>query len=120
MNWWKGINGHFLQYHKNAGMNFAFVTYEQVCADPKLLLTLLGKNAGLSFCAVADIVHTNSHIALGNKSFIERNRQKIVYDNEWESSWPTRIAYALNFPVRRTWKRFRNIAVTPESVVDNS
>jgi hypothetical protein len=55
---------------------------------------------GLKTDLSLDILYGNSHIAVGNKDFIQRNRERIVYDSRWFENDAISLAYLIHQKAR--------------------
>lgn len=76
MNWWNGTYRRLLACAESDGLSVVYVTYDQICKRPTEVLQRLARRLRRSFVLKAEISHARSHIALGNKAFIERNRER--------------------------------------------
>lgn len=83
-NYWTGANRGILAYLQSQGIDFRLNLYEHLCADPESYFRNQWSRAGLAIpVGGADMVATNSHIAMGNKNFVMRNRDRVEYDDRW-------------------------------------
>jgi hypothetical protein len=110
MNWWSAVYASHLTTFVAQSAPVKLLTYEQLCREPEAVLDQIGKRLGLDFTSRADVSHRNSHIALGNKDFIERNRGAIEYDAAWMKDRRVNIAYTLNPRARTLNRRVINLA----------
>lgn len=106
INWWNSIYTTFIRTWKSWKVPVIFCTYEQLCNRPDLTIGLIGKRVGLEFNRESRVSNNLSHIALGNKNFIERNRSKIRYDNAWKHNWRVKVAYWANWRAIFIMKKF--------------
>jgi len=108
MNLWRGIYQEVLNRCESLGIDFMVVTYEQICAQPTETLFAVRSRTGVKLEFDSHLAHRNSHIAMGNKEFTERNRSQLKYDDQWKRDWRVSIAYAMNLPARiLKWRIFR-------------
>jgi hypothetical protein len=98
--WWAGANKRYLDYLKGRASH-AIVLYEDLCRNPGTVISriygLIGFHSGDS----VDLSHANSHIAMGNKDFIMRNRGAIRYDDRWRKNRSVNMVYHLHLTARR-------------------
>ena len=80
----------------------SIVLYEELCRQPVQVLNSIMPGRRQQELSVA---HNRSHIVMGNKDFLMRNRQAIVYDNSWFEQDAIAIAYALHGPARALNRR---------------
>lgn len=99
-NWWFSVNSSTLNYLQNEGISFELVLYEKFCSDHERycerILNKCEKTVGTTFSPE----HNNSHISMGNKNFIMRNRNTIKYDTRWFLDDNINMAYILHRKVR--------------------
>lgn len=100
-NWWVGANRRILDYLVHGDIRFEIVLYEQLCADPVKTLRKISEGYGLDEKDTINLGHTHSHIAMGNKNFVERNREKLRYDNRWFTEDGINLLYLLHRKARR-------------------
>lgn len=110
MSWWCSFYEVQLETFRKRSATTMFLTYEQLCKHPEQLLRVIGQQLGLIFKGQASVSHHNSHIALGNKDFIERNSDSILYDAAWMNNSQAHIAYKLNRRARRTHRLIMDLA----------
>ena len=107
MNYWAHANTTWLKYlATNPSMPYRINLYEHLCLDPlgqiNGLLAML-EEAPLSSL---DIANTRSHIAMGNKDFLMRNRSRVRYDQRWFTDDAILMAYLINGSARSLNHRF--------------
>lgn len=99
-NYWFGVNLKL----KRALSQFDFETqvclYEHVCKDSLGVTRKILRDISSEVFSEVRVDHRNSHIAIGNKSFLERNRGEIKYDAAWRQDWRINFMYALHLPAR--------------------
>jgi hypothetical protein len=104
-NWWLGTNRRFLSYLEGAGISFDLVLYEELCADPDQVLGRVLKKLGVDLNADIAVKHNRSHIAMGNKNFVMRNRDRIRYDYRWFLEDGVSLTYLLHGRARKFNKK---------------
>ena len=83
-NYWLGSNKRMLDYIKASNVNFSINLYEELCADPSGFINKqLARVGRMTQTGEIDIKKNTSHIAMGNKDFVMRNRERIKYDSRW-------------------------------------
>lgn len=100
-NWWLGTNRAMFDYFRDAGVRYQIVLYERLCLDPQGTLDRLLEGNGLHPKQAIDLAHRRSHIAMGNKNFLERSRDGIRYDNRWFCEDGINLAYLIHRRARR-------------------
>lgn len=110
MNWWQSVYSHWLENGEVPSRAKRFVSYEQTCNAPQQVLTTISEMLDSQFVDEINVSHSNSHIALGNKDFIERNRTQIRYDDNWKKNWQIQAAHCLNLKARQTYSRFLQLS----------
>lgn len=100
-NWWFGANRRILEYLGQRGTRFDIILYERLCANPVKILHQISKGCGLSAEDTIKLGHKHSHIAMGNKNFIERNRERLRYDNRWFTEDSINLVYLLHWKARQ-------------------
>jgi hypothetical protein len=107
MNYWTHANSTWLNVlATDPSIPHRINLYEHLCLD-----TLGQVNALLAMVEEAtlpslDIANTRSHIAMGNKDFLMRNRSRVRYDQRWFTDDAILLAYLINRPARRLNHRF--------------
>ncbi len=99
-NLWVGKNIQFADYLENRNVNFSINLYERFCSDPDLFIGNQIENVGLTLHKRLDVSHNNSHIAMGNKNFIMRNRSKVKYDFRWYNDELINFIYLIHRKAR--------------------
>ena len=59
---------------------------------------------------VSIVSHENSHIAIGNTDFLEKNRREIRVDDAWKNRREIGLAYFLNSRARKLMKKLKFIS----------
>ena len=102
-NWWLGENKKIVSYLENAEINFHFSFYDVLFTDADVLSSKINRFLRECYSAMgyqtvesSNVNHSNSHIAMGNKNFIMRNRDNIRYDERWKKSLNLKLVYALH------------------------
>ena len=73
-NLWMNVNNSVFSYLKSQKLPHNVVLYEKLCADPRRYVEGILEQCGVSFNEEVELNHNRSHIAMGNKQFILRNR----------------------------------------------
>lgn len=101
-NYWNGANKNILDYLRNNKLNFSINLYEELCADPTAFVNKELARAGCAeLVGGLDINKDYSHIAMGNKNFIMRNRNQIKYDSRWFYDDLINFSYLIHNKARR-------------------
>jgi len=100
-NWWLGVNRSLLDYLGRHDVSFALVLYENLCHEPENIIFSILDGFGCRRQDHLNMQHANSHIAMGNKDFILRNRDAIRYDDRWTRSGKIRQVYRMHLGARR-------------------
>ena len=83
-NYWLGANKEILDYINRNSIDFYVNLYEDLCSNPiKFMNSQMNRAGILEKYSNLDINENTSHIAMGNKKFIMRNRNQIIYDSRW-------------------------------------
>lgn len=82
-NWWYSEYKKLLDYIEKHEINFLPVLYEKFCNEPESHVNKVYKMLGVPGVGRNELNHGNSHIAMGNKDFVMRNRERIRYDQRW-------------------------------------
>lgn len=100
MNLWSAGNQEILNYIEANNIPLLMNLYEHLCLDPLAQINAMFRQLGMSEVKDLDVSHQNSHIAMGNKDFLMRNRTQIRYDQRWFlDSWIL-TAYLMNRKAR--------------------
>ena len=85
MNYWRGSNQSFLSEMetKSTGTKTIINLYEHLCLDPLAQTNSVLQSLCLPSLSTLDLARAESHIAMGNKDFLMRNRQHVKYDQRW-------------------------------------
>ncbi len=106
MNLWTAGNQEILGYIEEKSMPMVLNLYEHLCLDPLTQINSVFRRLGTSEVDALDISHQKSHIAMGNKDFLMRNRLQIRYDQRWFLDNRILAAYLLNGKARALNRRF--------------
>ena len=118
MNYWTHANTTWLKHlARHPSMPHRINLYEHLCLDA------LGQVNGLLSMVDAgplsslDIANTTSHIAMGNKDFLMRNRLQLRYDQRWFTEDAILLAYLINRSARglnhHFYRMSQQLAATP-------
>ncbi len=100
-NYWLGANKQFIEYFQAQNMGIQVNLYEALCADPSGFLDrALGSPGGAVSFGAPDISVSTSHIAMGNKDFLLRNRKHIEYDARWKKESRIKAMYLAHHNAR--------------------
>ncbi|MBZ0087665.1 MAG: sulfotransferase [Thermomonas sp.] len=100
-NLWLGSNREFDGLRERHGSEEGIVLYEKLCANPAAVLNPLLRKVGLTFDnSSGGGLAQESHIAMGNKAFTQRNRDRIKYDMRWFADDRIETAYLLHRSAR--------------------
>ncbi len=100
-NYWLGQNRKFLKFLDTSDLCSCVSLYEALCSAPNVEMEKCLARIGLGSNKDISIHHNSSHIAMGNKGFTMRNREKIVYDSSWTKFWQIRVAFLFSWPARK-------------------
>jgi len=95
-NYWLGGNRQLLNFLSDSGIEYQLSLYESLCADVEKELSRISRGAIDATKLSTNISHKKSHIGIGNKSFILRNRSKIRYDDMWRLNRTIKSTYLLH------------------------
>lgn len=109
-NLWIGVNQNYLRELNRLNIDYYVNRYEAFCEAPFNSIVNIYQN----FDVDADEKQleqsdSNSHIAIGNKDYVLRNRDKIRYDDSWTRNWRIKLAYALHTKARRINEQFKEL-----------
>ncbi|MFM7395225.1 MAG: sulfotransferase [Cyanobium sp.] len=118
MNYWTHANTTWLNHlASDPSIPHRINLYEHLCLDP------LGQINGLLAMVEEaplpnlDIANTRSHIAMGNKDFLMRNRSRVRYDQRWFTDDAILLAYLINGSARslnhRLYRMGQQLAADP-------
>ncbi|MEN8130164.1 MAG: hypothetical protein ABFS45_08195 [Pseudomonadota bacterium] len=97
MNWWHGENLSYLSAEKRARLAVRIVLYERLCENPERVIDgILEGYAPLNRHGGLDESRSYSHIVMGNKDFLVRNRERVRYDAAWFIDDQVNLAYLLH------------------------
>jgi len=97
MNWWTSAYSELLKQTQIAELSPMLLTYEQLCICTEAVVHRISGRMGCSVeTKLGGVEHWQSHIALGNKNFVERNRSSIRYDESWKNNWRLSAAQLLS------------------------
>ena len=100
-NWWAGVNTRIQEYLRGKEINFRTILYENLCFDTNKVLSAIYRDIGVSGNRSIDPRHNRSHIVMGNKDFISRNRDRVKYDFRWFLNNRINLAYLCHGTARR-------------------
>lgn len=112
MNWWYGENSAFLAKADVVEWELKVVLYEKLCVDTERVISRILEKRGSDL----DTLQTasgvgGSHIVMGNKDFLTRNRERIRYDSAWFTDDVVNLAYLFHPKVRRLNHRLYRKAI---------
>ncbi len=99
-NLWSGSNRQFLEFFDNAELTFYLSLYELLCDKPSGLMSTVSSWSGRKVGSNSSIDHNLSHIAMGNKNFIMRNRDRLMYDSRWCDDKFVNLVYRFHYSNR--------------------
>ena len=100
-NYWLGANKQILNYIDANNINASINLYEELCTDPSRFIDMQTARVGcIDQADEIDIRKNTSHIAMGNKNFILRNRNKIQYDSLWYNDDVINLVYLIHGKAR--------------------
>lgn len=100
-NYWLGANRSMFDFINASDISVVVNLYEEFCFDPARLLTRVFPQQHPNADKGEELSHCASHIAMGNKDFVLRNRQRVRYDTRWFLDDKISAAYLLHHPARR-------------------
>ncbi len=107
MNYWTHANTNWLKHlAKHASVPHRINLYEHLCLDALAQVNGLLEMVEEGPLSQLDIANTTSHIAMGNKDFLMRNRLQLRYDQRWFTEDSILLAYLVNRSARRLNHRF--------------
>jgi len=102
MNWWRAVNQQILEALKEDLVEWHLVLYENLCRDVDATVNkLIGQPEDMREPVGLGKVSLGSHIVMGNKDFMMRNRRRLRYDDAWFRNDRIQLAYLLNRGARR-------------------
>ncbi len=107
-NYWVGANQELKSYLLNEKIDYRLSIYEELCNDPAAVLAYLARGVVDTSDLVANIDHSDSHIGIGNKSFIMRNRKDIVYDDSWRKHKALKLIYSMHASAKKMNRDFHS------------
>jgi len=105
-NWWLGENQRMMNYLLKADLKYDISFYDEFCKSPDAYLNRHFERLAYQQVDEVNVNHSESHIAMGNKSFLVRNRANIKYDNRWKDNLSVKATYALHGQARALNKSF--------------
>ena len=99
-NWWFGQNIEMINFLKNSNISFWLSLYDIICFNVDALLSKQFESLGYDPVGKIDVSHSKSHIAMGNKNFMTRNRSSIVYDERWRKNRNAKLVYSMHRKAR--------------------
>lgn len=100
-NWWLDVNRRLREMVTRDGVVAKVSLYERVCANPREAVQGIFALCGESAPEHVTVAHQRSHIAMGNKNFLERNRDAVRYDSRWFTDDTINLAYLIHRRARR-------------------
>lgn len=100
-NWWLGVNRRIREMASAEGGVSTLALYERVCANPREAVRGIFALCGESAPDEVTVAHHRSHIAMGNRNFLERNRDAVSYDSRWFTDDTILLAYLVHRRARR-------------------
>ena len=102
--WWLASNRALLAEVERAGLPWCLSHYEELCRAPdehvaRIIASLA--LAGDGGDGASDVGATGSHIAIGNKDYVNRSRGTVRYDDRWMHDDWIRLTFHLTPGVRR-------------------
>ena len=83
-NLWRKVESRVLGSFFSIGpFEYRLSLYEQLCRDSRRQAAALLEPVGLTPESETAVDHSNSHIAVGNKNFTMRNRDRVTDDGRW-------------------------------------
>jgi len=107
-NYWLGANREILAFLRSSGINYVVSFYEALCRDPDGLIQ--GYLEQLNYLSNALLASQNSHIAMGNKDFVIRNKSRVRYDWSWFNNDKINLVYLLHRPARLFNKKIYDVS----------
>ena len=106
MSLWAAGNREIMAYVQQNTMPVMWNLYEHLCLDPLGQINSFFRRIGAAEVGQLDVSNQNSHIAMGNKDFLMRNRRQIRYDQRWFLDNKIHIAYLLHGKVQELNRTF--------------
>ncbi len=106
MNYWAAQNSKILSELTQTSRELIVNLYEHLCLDPLAQMNLIFRKSRISQIEAFDLSNQRSHIAMGNKDFLMRNRKSVKYDQRWFLEDRVSLAYLLNHKARSLNKYF--------------
>lgn len=118
-NWWLGENREYLNAFEKDRVHFLVNLYERLCSDPESLSQNVARELNIRLAGDNDVRHNKSHIAMGNKNFVLRNRRRISYDFRWFTDDAISAAYLIHGRARAFNKRLYQLSQSTEELPVN-
>jgi hypothetical protein len=99
-NYWLGANRAFADHLKAMNVFSELSLYEKVCASPDETVRRIMAEWLPQTAIPMSVGHNQSHILIGNKAFILRNRTGIQYDDAWRKNFAVKLLYRLHAGVQ--------------------
>ena len=111
LNHWCGANRAFLkEISLNDTRTRSLITYETLCLYTDASIRGVRMRLGLDpHQAPVSVNHSHSHIAMGNKDFLNRNRHTVQYDSRWFYDSAVQWAYLLHPTAKALNKQFQTM-----------
>jgi len=100
-NYWSGANAEQLKFLNENELEYQTCLYEELCLNTQSVLVRLLDGIVDAEKVSSDVSHNQSHIAIGNKNFIMRNRTAINYDASWMSHKIIKFMYHINLKAKK-------------------
>ena len=105
-NWWLGENQKMMNYLLKADLKYDISLYDEFCISPNASLNRHFQRLAYQQVEKVNVNHSESHIAMGNKNFLVRNRTNIKCDDRWKANLNVKLTYALHSKARALNKSF--------------
>lgn len=96
MNWWTASNKKYMSKLNDTSAGTFINLYEQLCAHPLAQINAILEVVNETPLEKTDLPTFRSHIAMGNKNFLMRNRRDVRYDQKWFLEDTILLCYLLN------------------------
>jgi hypothetical protein len=103
--WWREANRGFLSALDRSSIPRALSLYETLCESPDDHCARLAGLLGLRLVDPGFDRATESHIAIGNKDYLNHTRGRVRYDDRWRHDVHIRLVYSLMPGIRRFNRR---------------
>lgn len=100
-NLWTGETRRALAALSRGGDDATLVLYDLLCSNPTSEVRRLLEWLSIDRDVTLSPDHKRSHVVIGNRRFLERNREQIAYDDSWRRIWRIRVVHWLHGPGRK-------------------